>query len=688
MNYKNKLLALLLLINCLFCNLILPEDQKLIFATHIKFSWEQIPLASKYNLKASNNSNFDSLLVDIVDSTLTYIDKNNFTWDQTVYWKVIALDSLENIIHETEPRVFYIGEQKFPLSSADVLNENNHQGHLTVFGVWWNWNSGIINENGDEIWNDGNLNVMVSHVDEHGQMYGAQDFPNDNAWIRGIEFDSYHNIIWAEPNGTALDPHDLRRLPNGNIVGMRRVDQLGPIPIGGWTDYLQSLGYEADGETNEVYWFGQELVIYDMANNQELWTWNPFDHYTTSDVDLHGGTWWWLQGWGYDWLHTNSIYFDQTQSAFYVSNRHISRISKIKYPSGEIDWMMGLPTPYMESGDVHLCNDLLFSFQHEAETLPNGNILFYDNGNLSETLIGLDSLTRIFEISINEENNDCEVVWEYVLPKQYYAIGMGSVQVLENGNYQITSGNQCGSIIEVTPNHEIVWKANLGLWDCHNALYRGFRIKTLYPQTYSFIAKNYEYIDQDMPGINIEDNENIRFNLFNESPNNLIFLFNAESQEDLFYENQFEVGAEQTILVEIPSASLNDGINSITINIKTQPFYKEQKTFTYNIYKTEPLSIKKEQDKTSFKPINVPNPFNSTTKIKFIVDNDQSIALSIYNLNGKIIKKDYLDLLKRGLNEYTWNAKDNYGKAIPGGIYFYQLKSFKKQIFGKMIYLK
>ena len=161
---------------------------------------------------------------------------------------------------------------------------------------------------------------------------------------------------------------------------------------------------------------------------------------------------------------------------------------------------------------------------------------------------------------------------------------MGSVQVLENGNYQITSGNQCGSIIEVTPNHEIVWKANLGLWDCHNALYRGFRIKTLYPQTYSFIAKNYEYIDQDMPGINIEDNENIRFNLFNESPNNLIFLFNAESQEDLFYENQFEVGAEQTILVEIPSASLNDGINSITINIKTQPFYKEQKTFTYNIY--------------------------------------------------------------------------------------------------------
>ena len=98
MNYKNKLLALLLLINCLFCNLILPEDQKLIFATHIKFSWEQIPLASKYNLKASNNSNFDSLLVDIVDSTLTYIDKNNFTWDQTVYWKVIALDSLENIV--------------------------------------------------------------------------------------------------------------------------------------------------------------------------------------------------------------------------------------------------------------------------------------------------------------------------------------------------------------------------------------------------------------------------------------------------------------------------------------------------------------------------------------------------------------------------------------------------------------
>ena len=74
------------------------------------------------------------------------------------------------------------------------------------------------------------------------------------------------------------------------------------------------------------------------------------------------------------------IFFNDDDSAFYVSHRHISRISKISYPSGELIWMMGLPEPYMASGDQHLCNDLLFSWQHDAEILENGNIIFFDNG--------------------------------------------------------------------------------------------------------------------------------------------------------------------------------------------------------------------------------------------------------------------------------------------------------------------
>ena len=59
------------------------------------------------------------------------------------------------------------------------------------------------------------------------------------------------------------------------------------------------------------------------------------------------------------------IHFDEKESVIYVSNRHLSRISKIAYPSGEVIWNMGLPGEY-GTGNNNICTDLLFSFLSNA----------------------------------------------------------------------------------------------------------------------------------------------------------------------------------------------------------------------------------------------------------------------------------------------------------------------------------
>mgnify|MGYP007000349492 len=81
--------------------------------------------------------------------------------------------------------------------------------------------------------------------------------------------------------------------------------------------------------------------------------------------------------------------------------------------------------------------------------------------------------SRILEISIDSENS-CNLVWEYELPQDFYAVGMGSTQILNNGNIQITSGNECGTVLEINREGEIVWQVQLGLDDCQNSLYKGF----------------------------------------------------------------------------------------------------------------------------------------------------------------------------------------------------------------------
>ena len=75
-------------------------------------------------------------------------------------------------------------------------------------------------------------------------------------------------------------------------------------------------------------------------------------------------------------MHSNAFHFDEEESVIYVSHRHLSRISKIAYPSGEVIWNMGLPAEY-NTGENNICTDLGFSFQHNIQLLDDGSLLIF-----------------------------------------------------------------------------------------------------------------------------------------------------------------------------------------------------------------------------------------------------------------------------------------------------------------------
>ena len=101
-----------------------------------------------------------------------------------------------------------------------------------------------------------------------------------------------------------------------------------------------------------------------------------------SDYDQYGGTW--TEAYlslHYDWTHVNAVIFDEDDSDIYISTRHLSRITKIDYHSGEVLWNLG---HQMTSGDVNMGSDLGFSFQHSITVLDNGNIV--DSGSHEKLL--------------------------------------------------------------------------------------------------------------------------------------------------------------------------------------------------------------------------------------------------------------------------------------------------------------
>ena len=85
---------------------------------------------------------------------------------------------------------------------------------------------------------------------------------------------------------------------------------------------------------------------------------------------------------------------------------------------------------------------------------------------------------------------------------------------------------------------------------------------------------------------------------------------------------------------------------------------------------------------------NHPNPFNPVTTISFTVPEKSMINLSVYNVEGKLIKKLINESLDRGLKQCQWDGTGLQGTSVSSGVYFYRLKTGNKVLTRKMVLLK
>ncbi len=85
---------------------------------------------------------------------------------------------------------------------------------------------------------------------------------------------------------------------------------------------------------------------------------------------------------------------------------------------------------------------------------------------------------------------------------------------------------------------------------------------------------------------------------------------------------------------------------------------------------------------------NYPNPFNPTTTIRFELQNPEFVNLTVYNVVGEEVKTLISNNMSAGLKEFKWDATDNTGNKVAGGIYFYSLKTAGMQLTKKMILIK
>jgi len=85
---------------------------------------------------------------------------------------------------------------------------------------------------------------------------------------------------------------------------------------------------------------------------------------------------------------------------------------------------------------------------------------------------------------------------------------------------------------------------------------------------------------------------------------------------------------------------------------------------------------------------NYPNPFNPETRIEYSVPKQATVTLEVYNTIGQKVRTLVNQTVQAGNHVVTWNGRDDAGRMVSSGVYFYKLHSGSTQITKRMTFLQ
>lgn len=85
---------------------------------------------------------------------------------------------------------------------------------------------------------------------------------------------------------------------------------------------------------------------------------------------------------------------------------------------------------------------------------------------------------------------------------------------------------------------------------------------------------------------------------------------------------------------------------------------------------------------------NYPNPFNPSTTIAFSLKEASPVQIQIFNIHGQVVRTLVNNQMNAGHHSVEWNGRDNSGRGVASGIYFYRMRAGNYNDTRKMMLVK
>ena len=207
--------------------------------------------------------------------------------------------------------------------------------------------------------------------------------------------------------------HEVIELPSGNFLALS-------TEIAYFATYPDS-EYDRDAPWTPAYVVGDVVVEFEPDGTVVKRTrlLEILDPYRIGYDSLNQGFWGDLYfGTGLlstrpvDWSHANSLDYNPIDQSLLISVYHQDAVIKIDYPTGELQWIMGYPTGWLNTHKSKLLRPVgeghYFFHQHTARLTPVGTIMLFDNGTFrarpfDKKLQAEKNFSRVVEFELDEK---------------------------------------------------------------------------------------------------------------------------------------------------------------------------------------------------------------------------------------------------------------------------------------------
>jgi hypothetical protein len=85
---------------------------------------------------------------------------------------------------------------------------------------------------------------------------------------------------------------------------------------------------------------------------------------------------------------------------------------------------------------------------------------------------------------------------------------------------------------------------------------------------------------------------------------------------------------------------------------------------------------------------NYPNPFNPTTTIEYQIPKSGDVEVAIFDIQGRKIRELEKTVHDAGNFHVIWDSRNDAGRSVASGTYFYRVQFNGSQLVNKLLLLK